>query len=169
MSTVRELIPKKIVGKEGRGVPRTVWPFTQNMEEFFENFFNRGWMEPLGLRRSFMPEFEGPMAMRYPLIDMIDKDDFLFVRAELPGIKKEEIELTLTEEGLTIMVDRELKEEEKAERFYRCELAHGALERTVMFPVEVDLDKAKAELKEGVLEVKIPKAKKVKRHVLKVA
>jgi len=169
MTTVRELIPKKIVGKEAHSVPRTVWPFTHNIEELFPSFFDRDWMEPFGFRRPVMPEFEGPLSMRYPLIDMIDKDDFLFVRAELPGIKKEEIELTLTEEGLTIMVDRELKEEEKTERFYRCELAHGALERTVLFPVEVDLDKAKAELKDGVLEIKIPKAKEMKRHVLKVA
>jgi HSP20 family protein len=107
--------------------------------------------------------------MRYPLVDMIDRDDVLFVRAELPGIKKDEIELTITEEGLTIAVDRELKDEEKTDRFYRCELAHGALERTVMFPVDVDVDKAKAELKEGVLEIRLPKAKKAKRHVLKVA
>ena len=169
MSTVRELIPKKIVGKEGRNLPRTVWPFTHNVDEFFENFLNRGWMEPLGFRRPIMPEFEGPLGMRYPLVDMIDRDDVLFVRAELPGIKKDEIELTLTEEGLTIAVDRELKDEEKTDRFYRCELAHGALERTVMFPVDVDVDKAKAELKEGVLEIRIPKAKKAKRHVLKVA
>ena len=75
----------------------------------------------------------------------------------------------ITDEGLTITVDRELKEEEKTDRFYRCELAHGALERTVMFPIDVEIDKAKAQLKEGVLEIVIPKLKSVKRRVLKVA
>jgi HSP20 family protein len=66
-------------------------------------------------------------------------------------------------------VDRELKEVEKTDRFYRCELAHGALERTVMFPIGVEIDKAKAQLKEGVLEIAIPKVQSVKRRVLKVA
>ena len=48
-------------------------------------------------------------------------------------------------------------------------MVHGTLERTVMFPVGVNIDKAKANLKEGVLEIVLPKAEKVKRHVLKVA
>ena len=71
--------------------------------------------------------------------------------------------------NLTIMVDRELKEEEKTDRFYRCEMQHGTLERTVMFPIDVDIEKSKAHLKDGLLEIVLPKAKKAKRHVLKVA
>ena len=167
MSTVREILPKK-VAKSALPISRTL-PFGQGMEDLFETFFNRGWMEPFSMKRSLLPEIEPRIDLRFPLIDLIDRDDELLVRAELPGVKKNEIELTLTDEGLGIIVNRELKEEEKAERFYRCEMAHGTLERTVMFPIDVDVDKAKAELKDGVLNVVIPKAKKVKRHVLKVA
>lgn len=168
MTTVRELIPKK-VGKLPKSVGPSTWPFTQGMEEFFENFLNRAWMEPFGFKRPIMREFESPLELRYPLVDLIDHDEELVVRAELPGVKKDEIELTITDEGLTITVDRELKEEEKTDRFYRCELAHGALERTVMFPIGVDVDKAKAMLREGMLEIVVPKLQKVKRHILKVA
>ena len=168
MSTVRELVPKK-VGKLPRSVGSTTWPIPESFEDFFENFFNRFWMEPVSFRRPLFRELESPLQMRYPLVDLIDRDNELVVRAELPGIKKDEIELSITDEGLTIMVDRELKEEEKTDRFYRCEMSHGALERTVMFPIGVDIDKAKAHLKEGVLEIVLPKAEKVKRHVLKVA
>ncbi len=168
MTTVRELIPKK-AGKLPKSVGPSNWPFNQSMEEFFENFLNRAWMEPFGFRRPIMRELESPLELRYPLVDLIDHDEELVVRAELPGVKKDEIELTITDEGLTIAVDRELREEEKTDRFYRCELAHGALERTVMFPIGVDVDKAKAHLREGMLEIVIPKLQKVKRHVLKVA
>jgi HSP20 family protein len=167
MSTVREILPKK-VAKSALPISRTL-PLGQGMEDLFESFFNRGWLEPFGMRRSLLPEIEPRMDLRFPLVDLIDRDNELVVRAELPGVKKDEIELTVTDEGLGIIVNRELKEEEKADRFYRCEMAHGTLERTVMFPIDVDVDKAKAELKDGVLSVIIPKAKKVKRHVLKVA
>ena len=168
MSTVRELIPKK-VGKLPRSVGPTTWPLREGVEDIFENFFNRLWMDPMSFRRPLIPEVESAFAMRYPLVDLIDRDDELVVRAELPGIKKNEIELSITDEGLTISVDRELKEEEKSDRFYRCEMAHGSLERTVMFPIDVDVDKAKATLKDGLLQIVLPKSQKVKRHVLKVA
>jgi len=168
MSTVREIVPKK-VGKLTRRVGPTTWPLTEGVEDFFENVLNRLWMEPLSLRRPMFREMESPLQMRYPLVDLIDRDDELVVRAELPGIKKNEIELSITDEGLTLSVDRDLKEEEKTDRFYRCEMAHGAFERTVIFPIAVDADKAKAQLKEGVLEIIVPKAQKSKRHVLKVA
>jgi HSP20 family protein len=168
MSTVRELVPKK-VGKLPRSVGPTTWPLREGIEDVFENFFNRLWMDPMSFRRPLSPEIENVFQMRYPLVDLIDRDDELVVRAELPGVKKDEIELSITDEGLTITVDRELKEEEKIDRFYRCEMVHGALERTVMFPIDVDIDKAKAHLKDGLLEIVLPKAQKVKRHVLKVA
>lgn len=167
MSTVREILPKK-VAKTALPVSRTL-PFGHSMEDLFENIFNRGWLEPFAMKRPMLPEIESRVDLRFPLVDLIDRDDELVLRAELPGVKKDEIELTVTDEGLGIIVNREIKEEEKAERFYRCEMAHGTLERTVMFPIDVDVDKAKAELKDGVLSIVIPKAKKVKRHVLKVA
>ena len=169
MSTVRELTPRRPEPRS-RNVARTSWPFTQNLEEFVENFFNRGWMEPLGLRRPMMTgDVEGLMSMRLPLIDLIDRDDELLVRAELPGVKKDEIDLTITDEGLTIVVDRKEEKKVEEERFYRSETFTGRLERSVMFPVDVDSDKAKAELKEGVLEITMPKVQKVTRRNIKIS
>ena len=95
MTTVRELIPKK-TGKLPKSVGPSNWPFNQSMEEFFENFFNRAWMEPFGFRRPIMRELENPLELRYPLVDLIDHDEELVVRAELPGVKKDEIELTIS-------------------------------------------------------------------------
>jgi len=167
MSTVREILPKK-VSKSALPISRTL-PFGQGMDDLLGNFISRGWLDPFMGRRSMLPEAEPRFDLRYPLVDLVDQDHELVVRAELPGVKKDEIELTITDEGLSIVVNRELKEEDKAERFYRCEMVHGTMERTVAFPIEVDVEKAKAELKEGLLSIVIPKAKKSKRHILKVA
>ena len=65
-------------------------------------------------------------------------------------------------------MQREESEKEESEHFYRAEMVHGALERTVPLPVAVVGDKAKAELKDGILELVIPKASKVSRHKVDV-
>ena len=103
-----------------------------------------------------------------PNVDIVDKGDFLLVRAEMPGVKKEEIDLTLTDDSLAITVEREAKEEKKEDRFYRAELSREGMARTIFFPVEVDSDKAKAHLADGILEIVVPKLTRVKRHTVKV-
>jgi HSP20 family protein len=138
------------------------------MEDFFETFLGRSMMEPLGLRRPVVADFEGP-EFRLPRVDMIDFDDHLLLRAELPGIKKDDIELSISDDSVTIAVVRDVKKEKKEERFYRYELAHGAFERTLDLPKTVDPGKAKAELKDGILEIVLPKALKENRRTLKIS
>ena len=167
MSTVRELVPEK-EEKRTRETARTAWPFARGMEDLFENFFHRPLAEPFGFKRPLPGVFEGPLEMRLPPVDLIDRDGELLVRAELPGIAREEIELTLMDDAITIVVNREFKEEKKGDRFYRAEMSHEGFERTVFFPVEVDSDKAKAKLADGILEIVVPKLKKLKRRTVKV-
>lgn len=137
------------------------------MEELVESLFSRPWMEPLGWRRPLLAELEG-FEMKFPRIDMVDRDSELLVRAELPGVKKEELEVTIADDFLTIAVHREVSEKEEAENFYRAEMARGAMERSIPLPVSVLGDKAKAEMKDGILELVIPKASKVSRHTVNV-
>ena len=165
MSTVRELTPT--VGKS-KSVGRPVRPLAQSMEDFFETFLGRPLMEPLGLRRPVFADFEA-RDFRLPRVDMIDFEDHLLLRAELPGVKKDDIELSISDESVTIAVVRDVKEEKKEERFYRYELAHGAFERTLDLPKAVDPAKAKAELKDGILEIMLPKASKEVRRTLKIS
>jgi HSP20 family protein len=166
MSTVRELIPKK-GEKLRRDVPRTLWPFGRGMEDVFENLFRGPLVEPFGFRRPIFRELEA-LDVGMPAIDLIDRENELVLRAELPGVKKEEIDLTLTNDSLAIMVERAVKEEKKEDRFYRAELARESMARTIYFPVEVDSDKAKAHLEDGILEIVVPKLMKVKRRTVKV-
>ena len=145
----------------------TLWPFSPGMEDVFETFFRGPLAEPLGFRRPMLREFEA-LDLGVPAIDLIDREGDLLLRAELPGVKKEDIDLTLTNDSLAIMVERAAKEEKKEDRFYRAELSHESMARTIYFPVEVDSDKAKAHLEDGILEIVVPKLMKVKRHTVKV-
>jgi len=92
----------------------------------------------------------------------------LLIRAELPGVKKEDLEITVTDEDLRLSAFREMKKEEKGETMYRSEIQRGSFQRYIPFPMEVDSEQAKAELKEGVLEIMVPKRKPTKRRQIEV-
>lgn len=160
MSTVREFVPKL---ERKAHVPVRTFPTPTLMEEFLEGYLPR-WMEPFGWRWPTMfgefPRFEGKL----PLIDIIDHDTELVVRAELPGVKKEELDISVTDEYLTIKTLKEKEVLEEEEKFYRHEMLHGLFERTIPLPMAVEVDKIKAVLKDGILEILIPKTEKVLRH-----
>jgi HSP20 family protein len=165
MSTVRELTPK-VPGKGSRSVARISKPLL-GMEDLIESLFSRPWMEPIGWRRPLLAELES-FEMKFPRIDIVDRDSELLVRAELPGVTKKDLEITIADDFLTIAVHREVSEKEETEHFYRAEMTRGAMERTIPLPVDVVGDKAKAELRDGILELVIPKATRISRHKVSV-
>lgn len=169
MPNVRNILPKK---DRKTGAGREVRPFTHSMEEFFGEHFPRRWMEgffePYGWKRPFLTEF-GETFEVWPKVDIIDKGDALVVRAEMPGVKKEDLEVTIAGDRLTFEAKREFEEEEEKEEYFRSEMAYGRLFRAVNLPVEVLGDKAKAELTDGVVEVYLPKVEAITPHTVKVA
>ena len=104
-----------------------------------------------------------------PNVDIVDKGDFLLVRAEMPGVKKEDLEITIAGDRLTLEAKREVEEKEDKDDFFRHEMAYGRMFRTLRLPVEVHADKAKAELKDGIVEVQLPKIEVTTPHTIKVA
>jgi HSP20 family protein len=146
-------------------------PFTHGMEEFFENYFPRRWMEgldPFGWRKPLWPEIDEKFDF-LPNVDILDRDDFLLVRAEMPGVKKEDLEITIAGDRLTFEAKRELEEEEEKDDFFRHEMTYGRMFRSVRLPIEVHGDKAKAELKDGIVELRLPKVEVTTPHRVKVA
>jgi len=142
-------------------------PF-EEMERMFENVFPHGWMRPFGWEHPFWHERFEPMEAAFPKVDVIDRDDELLVRAEIPGVTKEDLEVSVTDDSVTIKATR--RHEEKAEKgeFYRREISHGAFARTLMLPATVDGAKAKARFQDGVLELTLTKLEKAKRHTVRV-
>ena len=162
MSILRKLEPRK-----GAIDVRRTMPLTHSMEEFLEDFPPRRWMEafgPFGWKRPVDIDYE--QAFR---LDMIDRDKELVVRAELPGVEKDDVKVTIAGDRLMIEAEREFEEEDEKDDFYRHELGYGKLMRTVALPVEVDGERIHAELKEGILKVTLPKIRVAERHTVKVA
>jgi HSP20 family protein len=102
-------------------------------------------------------------------LDLVDHDKELIVRAELPGVEKDDVKVTIAGDRLMIEAEREFEEEDEAEDFYRHELGYGKLMRTVVLPVEVDGESIHAELKEGILKITLPKIRVAEKHTVKVA
>lgn len=118
---------------------------------------------------SFGPVFRAPGSFSRwaPALDLYqDKDQFTVV-AELPGLKKEDIELSLHDGVLTISGER--KQEKKTEEGYRNERFFGRFQRSVTLPASVDGDKVKATYQDGVLKVVLPKAEEAKPKQIEVS
>ncbi len=101
-------------------------------------------------------------------VDVYETDDSVVVKAALPGLKAEELDISVTAEGLTIR--GELKHEEKVERenYYRQEIRYGMCSRTIPLPTRVDHGRAEAEFTDGILTVTLPKAEEARPKTIKI-
>jgi len=131
-----------------------------------DDFFGRRWLRPFEWERWERP-FAEVAAM--PSVDVIDRDDEVVVRAEVPGYKKEDIEVSVSDSSLTIKGETKTEAKEEKGDYYRCEISHGAFSRTIALPAAVDDSKAKASMKEGMLELTLPKVEKSKRHPITIS
>lgn len=91
-----------------------------------------------------------------PSTDIYEQDGSLIVKAELPGLKKEDIEVSLDRGSLVIRGERKAEHEVKEERFFRMERTYGSFYRRIPLPSDVKADQIKASYTHGVLEVRIP-------------
>ncbi len=97
------------------------------------------------------------MGSWYPAVDMFDNGDKIVIKAELPGLDKKDISVDLKERVLTLSGERNYDNEVKEENYYRRERASGKFKRVFSLPSDVDSDKIKADFKDGVLKIEIPK------------
>lgn len=91
-----------------------------------------------------------------PAVEVFERDGNLVMRAELPGLNKEDVKVEVTEDTLTIQGERKREREERHEGFYRSERSYGRFYRQIPLPAEVHADEARAGFKDGVLEVSMP-------------
>lgn len=98
----------------------------------------------------------------YPAVDMFDDDDKIVIKAELPGMEKKDISVDIENRVLTLSGERNYDNEVKEENYYRRERATGRFKRVFNLPADVDSDQIKADFKDGVLKVEIPKPEEQK-------
>lgn len=124
--------------------------FVRRMLRDFDRFFDGGWAPFAAPGRVF-----GEFAWT-PTLEVVEKDNHLIARFEIPGVKKEEITVTVTEDGFTVEGERKVEEEEKTKNWYTTERAYGKFVRTVPLPAGINPADIKATFTNGVLEVVVP-------------
>jgi HSP20 family protein len=152
----------------GKTMQRYETGFFDEMDRAFDAFMHRGWLRPF---RDLWPEthpFRGMMDIEVPRVDVIDRDTELVVKAEVPGIDKKDLHVDLTGNMLTIEGRREHKEETEEGNLYRAEIARGGFSRTLQLPEAVQLEKAEATFKDGLLTIRLPKVEETKRQRIEV-
>jgi HSP20 family protein len=127
----------------------------ESMDKLFEEFFSR---RPRGTAVSAWQ----------PAVELYETDTEVVVRAELPGVDPKNVDITVTEDTLTIKGEARAEQEEKGRNYYRRELRYGSFLRTLALPEEVQGDKARASYRNGILEVRVPKSERARPRTVKV-
>ena len=129
--------------------------FSREAERMFSDFINRGIFR---------------LANEWaPLVDVTETKDEVIVRAEVPGMTKEDISVTLQENVLTLRGEKKQEKRELDAAFHRLERGYGSFVRSFTLPTLVQADKAKADYKDGVLTITLPKAEEVKPKEISVS
>lgn len=165
---------KEVLKGEGRAGetkktsrPHSHGPF-EEMERMFGGMFPRARIRPQEWEWPSWAEMTALAEGAKPKLDIIERDNEVVVRAELAGVNKEDIEVSVTDNTVTIRgCTKEEHKEEKGD-YFRSEIKRGEFARTASLPCEVDGDAAKAGFKDGMLELVIPKIERAKRRTIKV-
>jgi HSP20 family protein len=103
-----------------------------------------------------------------PTVDISETDGEYQIRAEIPDVKKEDVKVTVEDGVLTIQGERKQEKEEKGKRYHRIERSYGSFVRSFSLPDVIDEEKVKAEFKDGVLSLHLPKSEKAKPKAIEV-
>jgi len=133
----------------------------EDMQARLNRFFNEGMPRRV--------EADGPFFADWaPAVDIEETDGEYLIKAELPDVRKEEVKVQVLEGVLSIEGERKQEKEEKGKRYHKVERAYGKFVRQFTLPTEVAADKVKAEFKEGMLNVPLPKTAEAKPRTVDV-
>ena len=127
-------------------------------DEMFRTFFPPTWRRVPVEERGWVPP-----------VEVLEKEDRFIVKAELPGMKKEEIDISVVGDTLTLKGAGKTETEVKEEEYHFSERSYGAFFRSIAMPSAVDTKKIEATFEEGVLEITLPKAAAVKPKKIEIA
>jgi len=178
---VKEMVPKKKKAETAVAIRKESLPsissdyyqrplayFNQRVRRLFDDFYRdfelleRGWQGPSWPLGEFLPQAE------YPRIDFVETDETITATAELPGVTREELQVTVSGDILSIKGEKRQEKEEGEGRYHRTECYYGSFQRSFALPCEIDDQKVDASFDNGVLTVTLPKtetAKKKVRHI----
>jgi HSP20 family protein len=129
------------------------------LENLFDDFFS-----PARTRG----EGDQTLPAWVPDVDLMESKEGYTLRAELPGVAKEDVKVTLAEEVLTVSGEKKFEKEVKNENFHRSERAYGKFSRSFRLPNPIDAEKIQAEYRDGVLTLTVPKAENAKPREIEI-
>ena len=135
---------------------REVDTLQTEVNRLFDTFFGGGRSGLAGSRRWL------------PAMDLLEMEDDLVLKADLPGLDKDDVTIEVKDGVLTVSGERKAEQEERSEGYYRVERAYGSFSRSLSLPQGVDADQVQADFDKGVLEVRIPKPAERKPHRVQI-
>jgi HSP20 family protein len=136
------------------------------MDRTFGSLLPGGWLKALRAEHPLLGQFG--LELPAPKVDLIERDDEIVLRAEVPGVDKKDLDISLTHDSVTIKGQTSHEEKEEKGSYFRCEMSRGSFSRTVALPADVDPEKARASFKDGVVELAMPKVEKAKRRSIRL-
>jgi HSP20 family protein len=148
--------------------PSEIRPWSlMDVDSLFDRMFGNTWLRPFP--RPWLDTLSSrTLALELPLVDVYTEKDEVVVKAEIPGLTKDEIDVSVSGNTLTIKGEKKKEEETKDKDYYQCERSYGAFSRSIELPAEVKTDTVKATFKNGVLEVRLPKTEEARNNVVHV-
>lgn len=140
----------------------SVWNPFREMEQM-EQMMNESFMRPMMRRR--LPDEEYMWA---PAMEMFEKDNTFVIRMEIPGVRPEDVDISMSGDTLTIKGERKPQEDIKEEEYQLCEVCYGSFTRSITLPESVNADKIEANFENGILDLRIPKAEEIKPKQIKI-
>ena len=116
----------------------------------------------------YTPRTEAPVGAWAPPVDIFERQDQLVIRAEIPGVRKEDMDVRIENRVLTLHGERKQETDFKEENAHRTERVYGAFTRSFSLPTTVDATRITATYKDGVLEVTVPKAETAKPKMVEI-
>jgi len=156
-----------------KSVPERLFPLglasLNNLDRIFDEYFNRNWLHGIHPGFSRGEDLWGTYEMRPPKVDVIDRDNTVVIRAELPGVDKKDLDVTVSDNVLTIRGVSQQERKDEKEDYYSREIRSGSFCRSMTLPNNVDSGKIEANFKNGLLELSIPKTAKSSKTNIKVS
>jgi HSP20 family protein len=150
-------------------VPQKKWEPPRTFEDFermLEDFWRRPFPSFFPPFPSLFPQLGGDVFRRGPSVDVYEEMNDVVVKAEIPGLTKEDVQVSLTDTSMTLSGEKKKEDEVKEDVYSYSERTYGKFSRTLSLPCKVKSDKGQATFKDGILEVRIPKTEESKkRHV----
>ena len=156
----------KKTGEQELQTARSMHPL-QEMERLFEGFYPRGWLRPFHREWPTFGELNA-FGGKTPSVDLIERDDEIVIKAELPGVDKKDLDISVTKDTVSIKGTTSHEEKEEKGDYYRSEITRSEYARRLSLPAEIDDEKVKATFKNGILELNLPKLKQAERKSVKI-